>query len=184
MNWFERNVHWVVFTLFAVTSIALVGVVGVGILAILAGILGGATVGALLADVALVLGTAVLLLAIDVTLAVGLVVTVLRRASLPRSDRLATFFGLLERLVPPIRGLALSDRFAPTLEDREREIKRRYVEGTLSEPEFEREMRALLDEAEPSPPATGPVDVPRERVAESLPAYDASDDTDRAVERE
>ncbi len=177
MSWFDRNVHWVLLTCFVATTLAVAGVVGVGALALLAGLLGGASLGALLADAAAVLAVAVALLAADLVLATAFVVTVVRKASLPRSERLAGFFGLVEGLIPPVRLLALSDRFEPSVEERRREIKRRYVDGELSERGFEREMAELLDETEPEPLTVEPVG-PVERADDAPgPGESATDDT-------
>jgi|GEM_PF-3255028 len=144
-----------------VVGYVIVGFLGVSALALLAGAVGGASLGAVLADAAVVVGVAALLILAEVALTVAFVVSVLRRLSFPTSERAARVFSLLETVLPPIRGLALSDRFAPSLEERERAIKRRYVEGDLSERDFEREMLDLLAEAEPESTLadhTGPLD--------------------------
>ncbi|SFS01585.1 hypothetical protein SAMN05216559_2518 [Halomicrobium zhouii] len=161
MSWFSRNAHWVTLALSLVVGYVIVGFLGVSALALLAGAFGGASPGALLADAAVVVGVAGLLILAEVTLTVAFVVSVVRRLSFPTSDRAAWVFSLLETVLPPIRGLGLSERFAPSLEERERAIKRRYVEGDLSERDFEREMLDLLAEAEPESPLadhTDPLD--------------------------
>lgn len=155
MNWFERNHHWVLLTLAVVMGYALVGFLGVSMVALLAGAAGGASIGALLADAAIVLGITATMIVAELVLVAGFVASVVRRLSFPTNDRLARLFAGLEALVPAFRDLALSQRFQPTLEEREQEIKRRYVEGELSEWEFEREIADLLAEAEPEP---APVD--------------------------
>lgn len=149
VNWFARNGHWVTLALAVVVAYVTVGFLGVSALALLAGAVGGASLGALLADAAVVVGVAVLLILAQLALTVSFVVSLVRRLSFPTSERLARLFSVLEPLLPPIRDLALSERFAPTLDERERAIKRRYVDGDLSERGFEREMHDLLAEAEP-----------------------------------
>jgi len=161
VNWFSRNAHWVTLALAVVVAYVTVGFLGVSALALLAGAVGGSSLGALLADAAVVVGVAALLILAELALTVAFVVNVVRRLSFPTSGRLARVFSVLETVLPPIRGLAISERFAPSLEERERAIKRRYVEGELSERGFEREMHDLLAEAEPGSPLldhTGPLD--------------------------
>lgn len=148
MTWLERNGHWVALALFVAIAYLLVGVLGVGALGILAGALGGASLGALLADAALVLGLTVLLVVAEIALAVAFVARVVRRLSFPTSERLARTFSVLETVLPPLRDLGLSRRFEPSLAEREARVKRRYVEGELSEPAFEREMADLLEESD------------------------------------
>lgn len=190
MNWFERNYPWVMLTLAVVTAYAIVGFVGVSGVALLAGAAGGASIGALLADAAIALGVTAMLIAVELTLAVGFVVSVVRRASFPTSDRLATLFSRLELLVPSLRELALSRRFEPSLEEREQAIKHRYVDGELTETEFEREMADLLAEAEPRPGPADPLDAidskgeDREPVGESPSTDPISSENYRDFERE
>lgn len=89
--------------------------------------------------IALVLGLfAVLFLA-------ATVVSVLRNASLPRDDRLASVVERLERRYPILRQFDAAERVKPTTEDRRRELKQRYVNGEISEAAFEREMERLMD---------------------------------------
>lgn len=171
MSWFARNGHWVTLALAVVVAYVIVGFLGVSALALLAGAFGGASLGALLADAAVVVAVAALLTLAEFALTVAFVVSVVRRLSFPTSDRLAGVFSVLETLFPPIRGLELSRRFEPSLEERERAIKRRYVDGELSERAFEREMHDLLAESEPESPLTdhaGPLD--------ALESTDASED--------
>lgn len=157
VNWFARNAHWVMLALFLVLAPVTVGFLGVSVLALLAGALGGASIGALLADVAMVAAVTTVLVAAEVALAVGFVVAVARRVSFPTSEPLARVFSVLETLLPPLRDLDLSDRFEPTLEERQREVKARYVDGELTEREFEREMQDLLDDTElPGAPMSDP----------------------------
>lgn len=148
MRWFERNLPWLLLALLLATSAITVVALGVGLLVVFGALLSGASLASALGGTAAVLSAVAMLVTADALLGFALVLTVVRRASLPQSDRLAAIFALVERLIPPARGLGLSERFEPSAEDRRREVKRRYVEGELTEPEFEREMRALLDESE------------------------------------
>jgi len=177
VSWFARNGHWVTLALALVVAYVIVGFLGVSALALLAGVFGGASLGALLADAAVVVGVGALLVLAEVALTVAFVVNVVRRLSFPTSERLAGVFSVLETLLPPIRGLALSERFAPSLEERERAIKRRYVEGELSELGFEREMHDLLADAEPESPLldhAGPLDALESTRGSGDPASDST----------
>ncbi|EMA07668.1 hypothetical protein C437_09498 [Haloarcula vallismortis ATCC 29715] len=135
--------------LFAAVVLTTLGAVGLGIVGVVA------TVGALLGGGAVVqtvagflLGT-LLLVGVDIVFSVALVRALARRASVPKSQRVADGVGRLESVVPPLASLGLSDVFAPpepTVEERHEALTRRYVEGDLSEAEYERELRALLSE--------------------------------------
>jgi len=151
VSWFSRNRHWLLLALVAVTTVLAVGTVGVGLVAVLAGLAGGAGLGAVLGDVALVLSIAALLVAADVAFALAFLVTLARRASLPslpENDRVADGFERAERLVPPLSRLALADRFAVSTETKRERLKERYVDGELTEVEYERRLQALLAEAD------------------------------------
>lgn len=76
-------------------------------------------------------------------------VSVLRDATLPRDDRVATLVGRLERRYPLLDQFDVSERVGPTVEDRRRRLKERYVDGEISEAEFEREMERLMDDESP-----------------------------------
>jgi hypothetical protein len=71
-----------------------------------------------------------------------------RRASMPRSDRLAGFARLTERFSPRAREFGLSERVEPTKEDRMDELKSKYVADEIGEHEFERRVMGLMDDEE------------------------------------
>lgn len=146
MSWLRRNLPWLLLAFVVIFSLALVGVVGVGVLVVVAGLLGGATIAATLGNASLFLGAAVVLAALDVATLIAFVVTVIRRARLPRSERLSETFARMENLVPALRALNLSERFEPSVEERKAKIEERYVEGEIGELEFERQLQALLRE--------------------------------------
>nr|WP_225307799.1 MULTISPECIES: hypothetical protein [unclassified Haloarcula] len=137
--------------LFAAVVLTTLGAVGLGIVGVVA------TVGALLGGGAVIqtfagflLGT-LLLVGVDIVFSVALVRALARRASVPKSQRVAGGLARLEATVPPLASLGLADMFAPpepTAEERHEELTRRYVEGELSEAEYERELQALLGETE------------------------------------
>lgn len=151
MTRLTRNLPWALLALFVITTGTLLGVAGVAPVVVLATLLSGSSAGAVLGNVALLAAAVAFLVAADAALAVALLVTVVRRLSFPTSPSMARTFRVLEALVPPLRGLALSERFAPSAAERRERVKRRYVEGELTEREFEREMRKLLAETEPDP---------------------------------
>lgn len=156
MSWFSRNRHWLLLALVAVTTVLVVGTVGVGLLAVLAGLAGGAGVGAVLGDAALVLLIAAVLVAADLALALAFLVTIVRRVSLPdppslpESERVSNGFERIERAVPPFERLGLSEAFAVSTETKRERLKERYVDGELTQVEYERRLRDLLaDEDDP-----------------------------------
>lgn len=92
-----------------------------------------------------------LLVVILVLSGVGLVWALVRHASLPRSDRIATVAERVEREYPPLRMLGISDLLAPPeptpAERSERalaDLRRQYVDGEISELEFERRVDQLV----------------------------------------
>lgn len=147
MSWIHRNLPWLLLAGVLAATALTAGVLVAGTLAVVASLLGGAGIATVLGSAAAVLGVAVTLAAVDAVLAVALLVTAARRASLPTSPRTAALLRSLGRVAPGL-GNGLADRFEPTVEERKRRLKRRYVDGELSELEFERRLRDLLDEAE------------------------------------
>lgn len=82
-----------------------------------------------------------------VVLFVWMVSRTVRQVSMPRSDRLALFARLAERVSPWARAVGLSERVEPTTEDRIDELKAKYVADEIDEFEFERRMMRLMDES-------------------------------------
>ncbi|WP_225332680.1 SHOCT domain-containing protein [Halomicrobium urmianum] len=130
--------------LVAVGSLALV---------VLTGLAGGASPVALLVEAAVpALAAAVILVPLLALSVVGLLWSLARNASLPRSDLVANAAERLEREYPPLRTVGLSDLLAPPepspAEREERaldDLKRRYVNGDLTEAEFERKVDRLVE---------------------------------------
>lgn len=135
-----------------VLSLVLLAVVGaLGLLAALSAIGDAASAGTPLAfallDAAAPYVVGFLLVGlVALALLAALTLTVVSRASMPRSDRLSRLVGRVERVHPELRSLGLSERVEPTAEDRIGDLKRRYVEGEIDEAEFERRLRRLVDE--------------------------------------
>jgi uncharacterized membrane protein len=129
-------------------------VLGVGYLALVvySGLVTGTPVVGVLVDVAVpALAGFALLVVLLVGSVVGLALSVVRHASLPRSERVAALAERAEREYPALGALGLSDLLSPpepSADERaERalaDLKRRYVEGDLTEDEFERKVDRLV----------------------------------------
>lgn len=172
MNWVNDNRLLLLFAAVVLTTLGAVGLGIVGVVATVGALLGG---GAVVQTVAAFLLGTLLLVGVDVVLSVALVRSLARRASLPKSQRVAAGLGRLESVVAPLASLGLSDVFAPpepTVEERHEALTRRYVEGDLSETEYERELQALLGEAE-DPESEPPADVDVETDSSPTTATDA-----------
>jgi len=148
VNWVKDNRLLLLFAAVVLTTLGAVGLGIVGVVATVGALLGGGAVvqtfGAFLLGTLLVVG-------VDIVFSVVLIRALARRASVPKSQRVAGGLARLESVVPPLASLGLSDVFAPpepTVEERHEALTRRYVEGELSEAEYERELQALLGEAE------------------------------------
>jgi hypothetical protein len=163
-----------------VLSVALlVGVFGyVAVLAVAAVVPGGSGVDALLGVVfPAVLATAALVVSFLLSV-VGLVVGVGRRLSVPKSERAAEAVGRVEAYSDTLASVGLSRRLAPpepTVEERLAALRERYVDGELSEQEFERRLREVVADDE-----AGATDVP----VEPAPDVEYERDPDRERERD
>ncbi|WP_276251419.1 hypothetical protein [Haloarcula rara] len=163
MSLLADNRHWLLFTATVLSGLSTVGVALVGVLATVSVLVTGGslvlTVGAFL------LGT-LLLGGLTLVFGAALLSTLASRAappSLPRNRHVANVLHGLEAAVPPLRRLGLADRFEPTLEDRRARLTQRYVDGELSEHQFETALSELLDEEERRVPT---VEVERDREPE------------------
>ncbi|WP_336338042.1 hypothetical protein [Haloarcula brevis] len=148
MRWVKRNRLLLLFAAVVLTTLGAVGLGIVGIVATAGALLGGGAVVETFA--AFLLGT-LLLVGVDVVFSVALVRELARQASVPKSERVAGALARLEAVVPPLASLGLSEMVAPpepTVEERHEALTRRYVDGDLTEAEYERELQALLGEAE------------------------------------
>ncbi|WP_424003163.1 hypothetical protein ACOZ4I_03730 [Haloarcula salina] len=152
MSWLADNRLLLLFAAVVLTTLGAVGAAIVGVVATLGALLGGGAVVQTFA--AFFLGT-LLLAGLDVVFSVALVRELARRASLPKSRRAAAFLARAESLIPPLAALGLSERVAPSFEDRHEALTQRYVEGEITEATYERELQALLDDADAE---TGPLD--------------------------
>ncbi|WP_135662961.1 SHOCT domain-containing protein [Halorhabdus rudnickae] len=145
--------HWLYFGGFVLTGLALVVVVLMGVLDALAVLSSGAVVYgeefvllAMLGRAGEWVVAAVVVGLIAVLFLVATIVSVLRNTSLHRDDRLAAIVERLEHEYPLLRQFDVSKRVEPTVEDRQQQLKSQYVDGKISDEEFEREMEHLMDE--------------------------------------
>lgn len=180
MSWVTDNRHWLLFAAVVLSTLGAVGVAVVGFVWTVGVLLAG---GALLQPVALLILGTLLFLGLNVVFAVALVRELAGRASLPKNRWLADRLRVVEGAVPAAAEVGLADRFEPSLDDRREELKRRYVEGELSEREFERELQALLDEREHGAETDGRIDDELAALDEAA-AEEPDDDTETARQRE
>ncbi|WP_435363259.1 hypothetical protein [Haloarchaeobius sp. DYHT-AS-18] len=84
---------------------------------------------------------------------VWLLVAIVSQVSMPslNSQRISNAAALVEFAVPQARQYGVSEWFAPpepTLEEKREELTERYVDGDLSDSEFERELQILYEDEE------------------------------------
>ena len=150
-------------------------VLGAGYLALVVytGLATGTPLVGVLLDIAVpVLGGVTLLFVLLVASGAGVAWALVRNASVPRSERLARLAERAEREYSPLRMLGLSELLAPPEPSAEEQaeqalesLKQQYVDGELSEIEFERRVDRLVSN-------------------ESLDEARAAREHERAVERE
>lgn len=152
MGLLRNRALWVALLGVVLSGLLLLLVLGYVGLVVYSALVGGASVVETLLEVAVPALVGIgLLVVLLVTSGVALLYVLVRNASLPRSDRLASLAGRLEREYPPLRAVGLSDLLAPpepSAEERaERalaDLKRQYVEGEITESEFERRVDRLV----------------------------------------
>ncbi|MFB6202439.1 MAG: SHOCT domain-containing protein [Halorhabdus sp.] len=145
--------HWLYFGGFVVTGLTVVLVVLMGLLDALAVLSSDVIIYgeefvllAMLGEAAEWVIAAVVFGILAVVCLVATVVSVLRNTALHRDDRLATLVERLEREYPLLRQFDVSEKVEPTVEDRQQRLKSKYVDGEISDEEFEREMARLMDD--------------------------------------
>lgn len=142
--------HWLYFGGFVITGTLLVGVGLMGLVDALSVLSGGPSYSGELVLLAM-LGEAAewvligfVLGLIAVVFLAATVISIIRTASLPRDDRLVALVEWLERKYPVLRRFEVSKTVEPTTEDRKRQIKEQYIDGEISDEEFERKMEQLM----------------------------------------
>ena len=144
MGWLSDNRLWLLFAAVVLTTMSVVGVAIIGVVATLSTLVTG---GSLLTTVGAFLLGFFALVGLDLLWTVLLFRTMAQRASLPTNQRAADVFHRIESVVPPLSALNLGDRFEPSVKDRRATLTDRYVEGELTESELEAELQDLLAEA-------------------------------------
>lgn len=147
--------HWLYFAGFVISAVALVGVGLLGLAdAVSVLTAGGVYYGeefillAMLGEAAEWVMLGLVVGAVAALFLIATVVSILRNASVPRSDRLVQVVEWLEHRYPVLRTFDVSEKVEPTVEDRKQELKEQYVAGELSDDEFEREMERLMHDDE------------------------------------
>ncbi|MDL5361515.1 SHOCT domain-containing protein [Halalkalicoccus sp. NIPERK01] len=155
MGWLSKRALVISLLVLLVSSSLLAVVLGyVGLVVYSAMTTGTPVVGVLLGMAIPYLPIVAALLVLAVLSGCWFAWSLLRRVSVPRSDRLASAARRAELRVPPIGTLGLSESLSPpepTPEERaERalaELKRQYVDGEIDEREFERRVDRLVSNA-------------------------------------
>lgn len=141
---------WLLFAGALFGGLGAVGTAVVGSIAIISTLLtGGSLVTAAGSFVLATLGLA----GVSILCAIALVISLARRASLPRSQRAADICAGLESVIPPLAALDLSTRFEPTVAERKEALIEQYIDGDLSEAALEAELDQLLAEDSEPPPS-------------------------------
>lgn len=160
MGWLRNNVLGISLVALLVSGGLLFVVLGyVGLVVYSALTTGTPIVGVLLDMAVPYLPVVAALFVVAMISGLGFIWTLVRRASLPRSERLQSLAQRAEREYPPLERIGMSESFAPPKpspeEQAERalgDLKQRYVNDEISEREFERRVDRLvvnesLDEA-------------------------------------
>lgn len=121
-------------------------------LIVYSGLMNGTPLVAVLLDIAVpVLVSVVFLVALLILSGISLLWIIVQNASIPRSERIATLLERVERKYPPLRILGLSDFLSPPkpsaderAEQALAELKQQYVDGEITEAEFERKVDRLV----------------------------------------
>ena len=121
-------------------------------LIVYSGVATGTPIVDVLLDIAVpVLVSVVFLVALLLFSGIGLLWIVVQNASIPRSERIAILAERVERKYPPLRVLGLSEFLSPPepsadeqAEQALAELKQQYVDGEITEAEFERKVDRLV----------------------------------------
>lgn len=147
--------HWLYFGGFLISAVLTAGALLFSVVDAFSVLAGGAVYGEEFVLIAMISEAAEWIMAALVVGTVSLVfllatgVSILKNASLPRDDRLVTVVEWLERQYPVLRQFDVSNKVEPTTEDRRKQLKEQYVNGELSDTEFERRLEQLMDGESP-----------------------------------
>lgn len=152
MGWVRKNLLVGSLVLFLIAGSLLALVLGyAGLVVYSAFLSGGALVDAVLGLAFPYLPIAAALLAVVIVAGLGFCVALLRRLSIPRSERLGSLLAGVERHSPLLDRLDLSSLVRPPrpseaerAENALADLKRRYVADEITEAEFERKLDRLV----------------------------------------
>jgi uncharacterized membrane protein len=148
MGWLRNNAFVISLGVLLVSGTLLAVVLGYVGLVVYSALGTGASMVGVLSGLAFpYLPIVAVLLVISVISAIGFGWGILRRLSIPRSERLETAAERAEQRYPMLDGLGLSERVSPpepSTEDALEDLKRRYVAGELDEASFERKLDRLV----------------------------------------
>lgn len=148
MGWLRNNAFVVSLGTLLVSGTLLVVVFGYVGLVVYSALATGVSMVGVLSELAIpYLPLVAILLVVVVLSAIAVGWGILRRLSIPRSERLGTAAERAEQRYPVLDGLGLSELVSPpepTAEDALEDLKRRYVAGELDEATFERKLDRLV----------------------------------------
>jgi hypothetical protein len=121
-------------------------------LIVYSGLANGTPIVDVLLDIAVpVLVSVVFLVALLILSGVAMLWVIVQNASIPRSERIAILVERVEREFPPLRVLGLSEFLSPPepsadeqAEQALADLKQQYVDGKITEAEFERKVDRLV----------------------------------------
>ena len=121
-------------------------------LIVYSGLANGTPIVAVLLDIAVpLLVSVVFLVALLIFSGIGMLWVVVQNASIPRSERIAILAERVEREYSPLRVLGLSEFLSPPepsadehAEQALADLKQQYVDGKITEAEFERKVDRLV----------------------------------------
>lgn len=121
-------------------------------LIVYSGLANGTPIVDVLLDIAVpVLMSVVFLVAMLILSGVAMLWVIVQNASIPRSERIAILVERVEREFPPLRVLGLSEFLSPPepsadeqAEQALADLKQQYVDGKITEAEFERKVDRLV----------------------------------------
>ena len=152
MGWFRENAFAIAIGTLLVSGGLLVVVLGYVSLVVYAALTAGVSLVGVVTDLAVPYLPIVAVLVVLLTVStVGVSWGLLRRLSLPKSDRLGSAAERAEKRYPVLDELGIADALTPpepTTEEKLEALKRRYVTGEIDETTFERELdRFVADDS-------------------------------------
>lgn len=155
--------YWLYFTGFVLSTIAFLAVSLLGVMDALSVFSGGMYYEGEIILLAMIFEAFEWILAALVVGVIGIsflaatVISVLRTKAPHRNEKFVPIVERLEREYPILKQFDAAEKVEPTTQERKEKITQQYVDGEISDQEFEREMEQLLgDEEDVSVPADEP----------------------------